>query len=265
MLQSHDSNFRFDHKATTIFQFDDSPSTEQYTVPAITDDAVDTAWLNATDCTNNELVERLIYVSNFCAADCMAIERTDFDAFVDTLTARLPEFGENEFIAALQVFIRMPNKSADTFNVRNYVELLMAFDDITGFWTQKWTNEKMLIACNVWMHMHLRRKLRCCHVASKKLLKRAKHLPAKQFVQAMTFRKALGKGVDEKTPFIKDLERILDDVSVAELGILCGVLEKSKTSRLTKPELLHRILAKILAEPSLDAIGDKPLYHLICV
>lgn len=265
LLKTSESNFCYDIKASTIFQYDDGPASQQYAVRAIAEDTPDTTWLNAANCTNNELIERLIYISNLCATDPSAIERTDFDTFIDTFTARLSEFSENEFMAALQVFFRIPTKYCYTMDVRNYVELWMAFDDISGHWAQKWTIEKLLNACSVWVTSHLRRKSKFCHVASKKLLKRAKHLPAKQYLQAMSFVKTLGKSVEDKAAFIKDLDRILDDVSVEELSNLCRLIKSNSPSRLSKPDLISRIIAKIVQDPNLDAVDDAAFYYLTCV
>lgn len=265
VVNSTEANFRYDISAPTIFQFDDSPSSQHYAVQPQDSTTLDVTWLNAADCTNNDLIERLIYVSNYCTADAAAIESEQFDAFVDTFTAAVGDFSENEFMAALQVFSRLPMVVPVSYNVRNYTELWMCFDDHCGHWSQKWSNEKLLIACDIWSTSPLRRKSKFCSVASRKLLKRSKYLPAKQYLQAIEFVVACDKALDDKTPFIKDLERILDEISVGEVGTVCGILKQSHTSRLSKMELIDRIVAKTLREDNFEAIDDKALKNLLGV
>lgn len=264
VVQCKDSVFRFDIDAPTIFQFDSGSATNTFCVPSVEIDVVDDVWLNAKDCSHAALIERLIYVAAICAKDPNAIQREEFDAFVDSFTANLVDFDENEFIAALQVFSRVPMRES-SLNVRNYTELWMAMDDHSAHWAQKWPTDKLMFACDVWMRIPFRRKSSFFHIAHRKLLRRAKTLPPKQFLEAMFIFRSTGKELEEKTPFIKDMERVLDDISVAELATLSRVLDNCDTQRLSKPDLITRVIEKVLHEPNLADISNRALSSLLKV
>lgn len=273
IVKINEHHYRFNIEAKAIVQFDDVPLHPDYEIPPLNGPELNAKWLNDPSCSNKELIERLIFVSNYCKENEQEITSTEFDAFVDNFTARLANFTENELLAALQVFSRMPqpDKKGYTLNDRNFAELWMALDDSCGHWSQRYPIDqlmhKLLLFCDIWKEISLRRQSKFAQAACRKIFKRAKMLGPAQYVQGILFTLKIGKYLytENKTLFIKDLDRLLDDLSVNDMGILCGSLAKENSFRLTKTDLIHRIIAKVEQEKNFDAFDGRSFFYTLSV
>lgn len=262
-IKQIDSDFRYKREPYfSIYQFDSSPSINS--ISTFTGIELDTTWLNKPECTNQELIERLLFVSNYCLEHEYEITSTTFDTFVDNFVGKLHEFNENELIAALQIFSRMP-KRGYSFRDRNFIELWMALDDNCGFAIQNWDIDQLLNVCDIWMSIIMTRRSKFVQITCRRFIKKAQMMTIKQYVRAMQFSGNLDLFIEEKTPFMKHLDNILDKISLEETGIVCGVVDLKESGRLTKVDMIHRLIAKVIHEEHLDKVDDKSLYNVLRV
>lgn len=245
-----------------IIQFTSSP-----VIRAITSDVggeLDIDWLNSAECTNEELIERLLFVGNYCLHKNVLLTSTTFDTVVDNFCQKLPNFNENEIIASLQVFAKMPI-SEFTLNDRNFTELFMALDDHCGFCIRNWNCDQLLTIWDIWVTIPHMKASKFIKTVGRRFLQFTHGMTPQQYVQCMDNLAKLRRFVDEKTPFMKHFEQKIDELSAEEVGIVCGVLDLNDSGRLTKLDLVENIMNKIIAEDNLDAVSNKSLYNSLSV
>lgn len=259
IVKCSNANFRYDKNAKSLFQFESSPLINVHDI-STANGHLDAAWLNNPDVTNEELVERLNFVSNYCREHDISITSEDFDKFIDNLTQKLSEFNENEVIAAVQIFSRMPLEAV-TRNSRNFVELWMALDDHTARCAMQWDIDRMLAVCDVWIGIPLAKKTRFVKMICNKFAKERKNLPAQQLVRAVSFSNSMQKFDENNINFEKDLERVIDELSLDEVSRLCYTFNKSK-ARVQKVSLARKILDKCIAEDT-KGLEDVDLKRLV--
>lgn len=253
-------NHEYDKTAGAILQFETSPliGTDRFDVKAQSS----LEWLN--DCsqsTHQELIERLNCLSNYCHAANVPITSTEFDSFVDIFTKRLLDFNENEVIASLQIFARMPIDKMK-LGERNFHELWAAIDDNCARSAMEWDVGKRLAVCPIWSGVPVARKGKFAQMICNKFKQDLNDLSAKEMVAAVIFMNNTAQFIDNRA-FEKNFNRVLDDLTVDDIGLLCCVFNRENYS-IHQSELIERLLSRVLAE-NIDDMPDRALRQILKV
>lgn len=105
-----DEKYRYNRQSDVLVQFASSSVIGADIELNINGTSLDRAWLTAASYTNEQCIQKFIWLIAHLAAnsDSTCITSQDYDAFVDQFTERLSVFSENEVLAALQIFAQMP-------------------------------------------------------------------------------------------------------------------------------------------------------------
>lgn len=265
IINGLEDKYRYDRASNALLQFDSSAMLlDKISLNVERVDALDLDWLNAPSTTNAERLERFNRLTSYLASNSeqISITSTDFDAFIDQFTDRMSEFNENEVVAGLQIFARMPLERP-RMSTRNFRELFMAFDDNTARCAMNWDYDKRLAVCGIWSVIPLARKCKYITMVCNKFEARMNELTARQFVPAIFYMNALNHIIEDLPKFERNFNRLINDLTIDEIGLVCYAANR-KDYRLTNSQLVGNILRRFVTDP-LDDVKDIALIQLVKV
>lgn len=261
-LKCSDGNFRYKKFARNLVQFESSPSIELNDVTTAKGEALDQTWLNDPDLTNRQLIERLNFISNHCQQNNVSITSEEFDIFIDNLTRKMSDFHENEVIASLQIFSRMPFQNPK-INSRNFVELLTALDENCSRHAVEWDLDERLAVCDIWITVPMASKTKFSKLICEKLAEDFRYMNAGQLVQAVRVSNFLRRYIEKVHAFEQHFESAFDELSLESIGGLCYTYNLAN-SHVRTTEMVHKILRKAVEE-DLSKLSDFSLGQLVKV
>lgn len=262
LLKCSDGNFRYDKLARSLFQFESSPLIEVNDITTAKGEALDQIWLNDPDLTNRQLIERLNFISNHCHQNDVSITSEEYDIFIDNLTRKMSEFHENEVIACLQIFSRMPFKNPK-ISSRNFVELLTALDENCSRHAVDWDLDKRLAVCDIWISVPMANKTKFSKLICEKLAEDLRYMNASQLVQAVRVSNFLRRYVEKVHAFEPYFASAFDELSLESIGGLCYTYNLVN-AHVRTTEMVHKILSKAVVE-DLSELSDFSLGQLVKV
>lgn len=255
--------FHYDNSTDILLQFDSNPT---LTLGVRCDDRelpIDVVWLNTPSKTNDEAIQKFIHLTEYLLSDASSsITSTEFDRFIDQFTESMSQFNENEMLAALQIFSRMPIKQL-RFSTRNFRELFMALDDNSARCAMDWDTDKRLAVCAIWNTIPSARKSKFIMMVCNQFVRNFNGMSVKHFVSAVVYMNLMYHSIEDLNAFQNDFLALIDDMTLNEI-LLVSCAFNRKNFRITNTKLIDGIMRR-LVEDDLDDVKDGALHQLVKV
>lgn len=265
IISGLEEKYRYDKTSDDFLQFDSSPVLGHGIVTEISDESLDLSWLNAPTNTNQECIQKFIHLANHLRKNATAsITSNEYDSFIDQLTAHLSQFNENEVIAVLQIFSRIPFPIDQMkLGTRNVRELFMALDDNSARCAMDWDTDKRLAVCAIWSVIPLAKKSIFIKMVLNKFQCDMDLLSAKQFLAALFFINSFNHFIDCLAGFQRNVNRLIDEMTLEDIGLICHTFNRAKF-RIHNSQLIDNILRRFV-EGNVDEVNDISLNQLVKV
>ncbi|KAH8324087.1 hypothetical protein KR074_002890 [Drosophila pseudoananassae] len=214
----------------------------------------------SSDASPADLFENFLGLVQYCAGQDLQISDARFDGFLRCYCEQLHRLTDDQLLGSLRALCELP--VPESTKTRNYMELWNTLDIECCRRIERWNSARLLLVSDAWYRLGLVRIGEYVWLALKKLGRRLRKLPPEQLVQAMFLCNLLRRPVFEMFDFELNLARCVDQMTLAELGVMAMGFFKTQTP-IRNPELLSQIYERLGQE--LDTVEDIPLVALLKV
>ncbi|KAL7029788.1 hypothetical protein ACKWTF_006367 [Chironomus riparius] len=173
-----------------------------------------------------------------------------YDKIIDAVIQKLPEMNDDQVVKVLVDLYRFPQLD---YKSSKYHELWNAIDSECWERSRHWRYQQLLKVMNAWYRIGITKNSKFNHKALMKLSRRLDELPPRVLVEMM-FYQSIIRHKDVPMYYVESrLEKILDDLTIDELGIVCLAFFKTE-SKLINGALMNRIYRRVIDE--IDDLKD---------
>ena len=191
--------------------------------------------------TSDEICNVFEELSFYCEHANESLTDGKYDNIIDSLISKLPEMNDEQIVKILVDLYRFPLLD---YKSQKYTELWNSLDDQCWERSKYWRWAQLLKVMNAWYQIGITKNSKFNHKALMKLSRKLDEIPPRVLVEMM-FYQSLIRHKDVPMYYVESrLEKILDDLTIDEIGIVCLAFFKTE-SKLINGALLNRIYQRV--------------------
>lgn len=191
--------------------------------------------------TADEISDTFEELSYYCQSINGNLTDGKYDKIIDSLISKLPEMNDEQVVKILVDLYRFPVLD---YKSNKYTDLWKSIDDECWERSRHWKWLQLLKVMNAWYQIGITKNSKFNHKALMKLSRKLDELPPRVLVEMM-FYQSIIRHKDVPMYYVESrLEKVLDDLTVNELGIVCLAFFKTE-SKLVNGAVLNRIYQKV--------------------